>query len=72
MFRMRQPRGVRCPRACWCKRHGLQATDAEDVSQEVFRAVLARIAQPQAAGGSEAHDRLQQVPTDKAILRRER
>jgi RNA polymerase sigma-70 factor (ECF subfamily) len=82
----------------WCKRQGLQATDAEDVSQEVFRTVLARIAdfrrgrpgdtfrgwlwtitrnklgdhlrrraaQPQAAGGSEAHDRLQQLPTDEA------
>ena len=27
----------------WCKGHGLQATDAEDVVQEVFRTVLLRI-----------------------------
>jgi RNA polymerase sigma-70 factor (ECF subfamily) len=29
--------------ACWCRQRGLQAADADDVVQEVFRTVLARI-----------------------------
>jgi RNA polymerase sigma-70 factor (ECF subfamily) len=83
----------------WCKRQGLQPSDAEDVVQEVFRAVLARIAdfrrrrpadtfrgwlwtitrnklgdymrrcatQPRPVGGSEAHERLEQVPVPLSV-----
>jgi RNA polymerase sigma-70 factor (ECF subfamily) len=81
----------------WCQRQGLQASDADDVVQEVFRTVLARIAdfhrdragdtfrgwlwtitrnklgdhlrrraaQPLAAGGSEARERLEQLPANE-------
>ena len=82
----------------WCKRQGLQPSDAEDVVQEVFRTVLARIGdfrrerpadtfrgwlwtitrnklgdyirrcatQPLPVGGSEARERLEQVPVPLA------
>jgi RNA polymerase sigma-70 factor (ECF subfamily) len=78
----------------WCRQRGLQAVDAEDVTQDVFRVVLTRIvefrkespqdtfrgwlwtitrhklgdywrrcnAQPQAPGGSEFHEQLEQLP----------
>lgn len=78
----------------WARRAGLQAEDAADVVQEVFRAVLTHIAtyesgsragsfrgwlwtitrnkikdhwrsqqrQPQAVGGTDAHERLLQLP----------
>jgi RNA polymerase sigma-70 factor (ECF subfamily) len=78
----------------WCRQHGLQAADVEDVVQEVFQVVLRRVgdfrkeraadtfrgwlwtitrhklgdhwrrkaAHPQAAGGSEVRQQLEQIP----------
>jgi RNA polymerase sigma-70 factor (ECF subfamily) len=77
----------------WCRRRGLRAEDAEDVVQDVFRAVAGHVAEfvhgpgstfrgwlwtitrnkildlyrlrrrrPEAAGGSDAQERLTQIP----------